>query len=140
MIGSPDSDPEYIKLVSMLATVTYHHLRSANRPLVSERRTEKCIGGKHTMGHKYLERAIECVAREQHWTNEELQAFDEFERHIRNTDVQDAPEKAPQTPGAPSQSGLLTAVQPSPETQRARIRETYAETVLETSVHNALSS
>ena len=88
------------------------------------------------MGHRYIDSAIECVAREQCWTNEELQAFGEFERHVRNTDVQDTPDKVlPQTTGAPSQSGLLTAAQPAPETQRARVREAYAETVLETTVH-----
>ena len=88
------------------------------------------------MGHRYIDRAIECVVREQRWTNEELQAFGDFERHVRNTDVQDAPDKAlPQTTGAPSQSGMLTVAQPSTGTQRARIREAYAETVLETTVH-----
>ena len=59
-----------------------------------------------------------------------MQAFGEFERHVRKTDVQDAPDKGvPQAPGAPSQSELLTAAQPAPETHRTRIREAYAETV-----------
>ena len=88
------------------------------------------------MGHRHIDRAIECVAREKRWTKEELQAFDDFERQVRNTDVQDTRDKTlPQTTGASSQSGLLMAAQPSPETQRARIREAYSETVLETTVH-----
>ena len=90
------------------------------------------------MGLKYIEQAIQCVARERRWTKAEEQAFEAFERRVRDTDVQDAAldTAAPQNTGIPSQSALVTDPQsPRAETQRDRIREAYAETVLDTTVH-----
>ena len=97
-----------------------------------------CVAGSLIMDHRYIDHAVECVAREHRWTKAEKQAFEAFARRVRDTDVQDtaADTAAQQDTGAPAQSVLVMAAQsPRTETQRERIREAYTETVLDTTVH-----